>query len=993
MMSALPQRMLEKGDRVHGFSVSQVTPLGDLQLVAYELSHEKSGARVLHLHGEDRENLFAIALATPPPDNTGLPHILEHTVLCGSRKYPVKDPFVELLKTSLATFLNAMTYPDKTVYPCASMNERDFFNIADVYCDAVFNPLLSKIHFMQEGYHLEFADPEDPDSPLVIKGIVYNEMKGAYSDLDTLIQRHVRMSLFPDNAYGLDSGGDPEVLPSLTYERFVEFHRTYYHPANSRIFLYGHIPTERHLEFLDRNYLSGYGRIAIDTSIKEQPKWGEPRRKTVVYPLGRSQEPARKAAVVLAFFTNQVTDQLRSLCMHVLDSYLLDNAASPLRKALIDSGLGEELTESGYSSDQRDAFFTVGLKGTEPEHTDAIADLVRATCGEVVRKGLERKKLEAAFHRLELSCREIRPMYPLQLMHRAYSGWLYGMDPVLAIRLSEQLAELRTRYEADPMFFERALDEMIVQNPHYTVLTFVPDKEYLLEKERALRRELEVRKASLGPGQREALLEEAREIAAIQCAPNPPEARASLPRLSLEDVDQEPAELATTAEEVCGRPLLWTDMFSNGVSYIAVAFDLRGIDDDLVDYLPLFADALRKMGAAGLSYEEMAEREALASGGVDTSIAWGGTVEDCRAFEPYLVVTANSLDPKLPDMLGVVSDRLLALDLSDRDRLEDVILQGRMHRASDIVPRGNAYAALYAARHLNANCAFAERVAGITQVRTYDRLARIFDRDHEGIVRRLERIGEFLAARERVTVSCLTGERGRGVVEGWMEKLLGGMAGARSEPEPTGALEVDAGARPRREGVAAATEVSFAATVVPAVAAAHTAAPAVLLLSVSLSFGYLWDEIRVRRGAYGARAEYHWPTGVLSLTSYRDPCIKETLETFEKVVQHAAEEMDLSETAVEQAIIGTIKVLDPPIRPPQAVGVALRRYLRRETPRFRSEFRKRLLSLRGDDIRRVAREIVAPSSRNACVCVLASRERLDAANALLKEAALSISDL
>ena len=264
---------LSKDDRLHGFVVSGVTPLPDLRAVAYLLSHEKSGASLLHLHNEDPENLFAIAFRTPPPDSTGLPHILEHTVLCGSKKYPVKDPFVELLKRSVATFLNAMTYPDKTVYPCASMNEKDFFNIADVYCDAVFHPLITEKHFKQEGHHLDFVEPGNPQSPLTIKGIVYNEMKGAFSDLDGIIQRKTGRGIFPENAYGLESGGDPEAIPELVYEQFVRFYETYYHPNNSLIFLYGSIPTERHLAFLDQEYLSGFERLAIDTTIKPQPRW------------------------------------------------------------------------------------------------------------------------------------------------------------------------------------------------------------------------------------------------------------------------------------------------------------------------------------------------------------------------------------------------------------------------------------------------------------------------------------------------------------------------------------------------------------------------------------------------------------------------------------------------------------------------------------------------------------------------------------------------
>ncbi len=990
MATNMPEVLLQPGERSHGFIVNRTTVLPELGMIAYELVHERSGAQLLHLHTDDRENLFAIAFATPPEDNTGLPHILEHTVLCGSKKYPVKDPFVELLRTSLATFLNAMTYPDRTVYPCASMNEKDFFNIADVYCDAVFNPLLTRIHFMQEGHHLAFSDPNDPDSTLIIRGVVYNEMKGAYSDLDTLIQRRIRQALSPDNAYGLDSGGDPEELPSLTYERFKAFYNTYYHPSNSRIFVYGNIPTVKHLDFLDRNYLSAYDRTRIDISIQQQPRWTEPRREVVRYPIGSSEPLTRKTAVVMGFFVNEVTDSLRSLTMHLLDYYLLDNAASPLRKALIDSRLGEELTDSGYVSDQRDAYFTAGLKGTEPVHTDTIVDLALQTCLDVARKGLERKKVEAAFHRLELSFREIRPLYPLHLMHRVYRGWLYGVDPLHYVRINEHLAALRTHYEDDPLFLAQALEEMIVHNSHYAVLTFVPDKDYLSKKEEAFRKQMEARKAALTPMERERLAQEAREILAAQNTPNSAEAIATLPRLSLGDVSQEPTELPTLRRTVGGRPVLWTDMFTNGISYLSLAFDLKGIDEDLVDYLPLCAEALRKMGAAGLSYEQMAEREAIAIGGMEAHITCGGTVEDCMSLNPYLIVSAHARNSKFPEMLDIVYDRLLHLDLGDRQRLRDIVYQGRMHRLSDLVSRGNYYAALYAGRKLTANGAFAERVGGISQVRTYNRCAERFDQEYDDIVEKLQRICTLLRAKERITASCVIEHAGWPCLEQWFDKLVTECCEDTSgSPSPPTMI---AAGPPTREGIALPTDVSFIATVFPTVPARHEAAPVLLLLSVYLSFGYLWEQIRVKRGAYGARAEYNWASGTFSLTTYRDPCIRDTLETFDRVLDHVVYEMDLSEQAIEQAIIGTIKLLDPPIRPAQAVGVALQRFLRHETPAFRTHFRKRLMSLRGEDVREVVERLLTASYKKACVCVMAHRERLEAAHALMGEKGLSITD-
>lgn len=984
-----PPQTLSVGETLHGFCVEDVTALSDIRAVAYRLIHAKSGARLLHLHSQDPENLCALAFRTPPPDDTGLPHILEHTVLCGSKRYPVKDPFVELLKTSLATFLNAMTYPDKTVYPCASMVEKDFFNLVGVYCDAAFRPLLTEKHFKQEGHHFDLVEPGNTRSPLTIKGIVYNEMKGAYSDLDGLIGRETSKGICPDNAYGRDSGGDPESIPDLTYEEFIVFHRTYYHPSNTFIFLYGDIPTEKHLTFLDSAYLSEFQTISLETAISAQPRWSSPRRKTVPYPIGPNEDPARKASVCLTFLTNDVTEAIRSLSMNVLEYYLLGNAASPLRKALIDSKLGEELAPSGYADYQRDTFFTVGLKGTEPDRADAIVDLVRTTCTKLIKDGLDREKVEAAFHRLELSSREITGHYPLRLMDQVYRSWLYDADPLYNLRLNEHLAELRRRYGSEEGFFERQLAEMIVDNLHYSVLTFIPDTGYVARKEQAFRARMERVKKEKTEADLEWIAEEAAELDRIQSAPNSPESLATLPRLSLADIPKEPYELPTEVTEVSERPVLYTDVFSNGLSYVQIAFDLRGIAEELIDFLPVYADALSKMGAGDDDYVTMAEREAASTGGVGAGVSTGGRVDDPFHVQPMFTVSSKALDAKLPDMLEILSDRILRCDLTDLDRLKDVILQGRVHRRSSVIPSGNHYAALYAGRNLSRNRAIAERIGGISHVRLYDNLAGNFDAVRDDLVAKLARIRDFVLAKGRVIASFVGGKAQHST---FREHLAGMIEGLRDETPP----EESSGFQPNpalREAVAAPADVAFVAMAFPAVGAAHKGAPALLLLSVQLSLGYLWEEIRTKGGAYGARAAYSPQDGVFSLSSYRDPFIKETLDVYTRITNHIAHKMDLTPGAVEQGIIGTVKTIDHPIRPGQAVGIALARHLSGQTPEFRKDFRQRLLSLSGEEIRQAGLEVLASALKDAPVCVIASRERLAAAGRALGQDALAITDL
>ncbi len=988
MSAKHPTVSFSPGQNLRGFTVTDVMPLPDLRVVAQQFRHEKSGARLLHLQTDDPENLFAVAFRTPPPDDTGLPHILEHSVLCGSQKYPVKDPFAVLLQISLATFLNAMTYPDKTVYPCASMNQKDFLNLMSVYCDAVFRPQLTEMFFKQEGHHLDFADPENPESPLTISGVVYNEMKGAYSSLDGIIGRKIGADICPDNAYGRDSGGNPDVIPELTYDQFVQFHRTYYHPTNSLIVLYGSIDVTGPLELLDRHYLAAFDRLDVQTEISDQPRWDAPRRETVSYPIGPNEDPARKTAVVLTFLANDIRDAVDTLAMQVLEYYLFGHAASPLRKALIDSQLGEELTHSGYDHHQRDTAFSVGLKGSEADRAGKIEDLVKTTCADLARQGLDKDKVETALHRLELSACEIGSMYPLRLMDRVYQSWLYEGDPLHNLRINEHLAELRKRVEAEPGFLEARLRTMIAENPHYTVHTFVPDKDYMARREDAFRSAMDERKQQMSPAEREAIRKEATALRELQSKPNTPEDLATLPRLGIGDVPPEPYELPTRTESVAGRPCLLTDLFANGVNYIDLAFDLRGLDEDLIDWMPLFAGALTKMGAAGLDYAALAEREAACSGGTHAGASAGGRVDDAQHVQPFLSVQIKALDHKLEDMLGVLSDRVLRADFTDRDRLRDVILQGRVHRHAHIIPGGSHFAMLHALRHLSRNGELTERFSGITQVRQFDRMAERFDNDQDAIVERLQRIQRFVLARDRLFASVVADEPQQKTICGWLQGLTGELERA-DVPEASSDFTPEAGTR---EAVAAPANVAFVAAGLPALQADHPDAPALLLLGLQLSYGHLWNELRVKRGAYGAHAGYHPANGTFTFSSYRDPCIQETLDTYARVFDYVATDMDLSPAAVEQAVIGTLKAQDRPIRPPQAAGTALGRDLNGETPAFRKAFRQRLLSLTADDIRRASAEVLAPAFAQAATCVLSGREKLEAANKAL-DRPLAISDL
>ncbi|MBN2713919.1 MAG: hypothetical protein JXR97_15985, partial [Planctomycetes bacterium] len=597
-------------------------------------------------------------------------------------------------------------------------------------------------------------------------------------------------------------------------------------------------------------------------------------------------------------------------------------------------------------------------------------------------------KIESAFHKLEIKSREISGQYPLRLMDRVYNSWLYDGDPLHLLRLDSHLKELRRLFEEEKGFFENLLREMIVQNPHYSVLTFVPDNRYNAKKDEAFAGKMEKTKAGLSKEEMEKIDREARELEEMQGAPNTPEAIATLPRLAISDVAPEPIELPTKTLDAAGQTYLHTDVFAGGISYIRLAFDLSGIDDGLYDYLPLYAEAMSKMGAAGSSYVTMAERDAACTGGIGAGVTVSGKVDDPNFVLPLFTAGMKALDTKLPEALKVLEDRLLRCDLSDTERLRDVILQGKVRAHSSLIPAGNRFASLYAARNLSRNASLAERMGGISQIRFFDKLAAEFEKNRDGIIAKLAEVQEFLLAGNRITASVVANNGASEEIRNWLGATISGMKKAATCDESSEWTAVTG----TRTGIASPADVAFVARAFPTVGFDHPDAPALLLLGTQLSYGYLWNEVRVKGGAYGARAAYSGTEGLFGFASYRDPHIAQTLKAYDGVFDFIRNGMDLSADGVEQAIIGTVKSLDTPLRPEQAVATALSRHLIGNTPEKRGEFRSRLLSLKGEDIARIAGEVLLPQYKTSPVAVLSSKEKLTAASKSI-DGGIEIEDL
>lgn len=965
---------LTAGARAHGFLIERVTPMPELRATLVQAVHEDSGARLLHMHTQDDENLMAIGFRTPPPNSTGLPHILEHTVLCGSRKYPVKDPFVELLKTSLATFLNAMTYPDRTVYPCASMNRKDFYNAASVYLDAVFHPMITEMHFKQEGHHLGFQKKGDASSPLKISGIVYNEMKGVYSSLDGVMWRATE-GLYPDNAYGFDSGGDPEVIPELTYEQFRNFHRTFYHPSNAFFFFYGDIPTRDHLAFLQEQELKNYGRLEIETGISLQPRWTSPRNVTVPYPAAAEDKAGEKSAFLMAWLTNPLTDPVETFALGILSQYLLGHDGSPLHKALMDSGLGGEVAMSGYVPYRSEAMFGVGMKETSPDRSQKIEALALQTLRDIAARGLEPDRLESCFHQFEIQLRAMPQNYPLSLMDRVYNAWMYGADPLLLLRAREHMEELKRRAGQNPRFFEEILEKRVLNNPHRLSAVFIPDAQLVSRQEHACADRLEKTRAELSPQALERIAREEADLEKMQQQPNSPEALATLPRLRLKDVPEAPQVLHVDEVPVVGRPLLRPDIFSNGLCHVQVAVDVRGLAPELVPYLPIYATAVTSMGAAGRTYAEMDERETSLTGGISASVGLPGHHSSPHRWGAYLYLSTTALDEKTDGMLDVLGERWFLADFTDRKRLKDLIIEAAIERREAASEAGHVMALQYAARHLSDNAALVEQFAGLTQARLARTWAEEFNREADRIVDSLGRIHQALRESSRIHAACLGSDKPFESVcarfSDWLRAMPVG------DSATGGGAHHDASAR--LEGMAVPSSVAYVARAFHAVPASDPRAPALMTLANQLTYGYLWNEVRVKRGAYGCSARYDQGAGLFTLSSFRDPNIVETLGVYSRMADYVVKEMDLSDAAVEQYVIGAFKALDAPMRPARAISVALSRELTETRDADRALFRQRLLGVTGAALREAAEEMVRPALKTAPTAIVAGRELLDKA--------------
>ncbi len=954
----------------HGFELLRDEQIAELNTRARIYRHAQTGAELLSLESDDENKCFGVTFRTPPTDHTGIAHILEHSVLCGSRKYPVKKPFFELVKSSVKTFLNAMTYPDKTTYPVASTNLTDFYNLVDVYLDSVFFPRITPEILQQEGWHYELLEK---DAPLTFKGVVFNEMKGQYSSPDYLLYRAAQAALFPDSTYGVSSGGDPKYIPDLTYEAFTTFWKTLYHPSNARIFFYGDDDPERRLLILDE-YLSQFERAESPSQIAPQARFAAPRAVEQTY-TAPADGGARKGMVTVSWLIGEEQDMTRVLALDILSFILIGTSAAPLYKALMDSRLGESLTGGGYNDGQLQHTFSVGLKGIDPADAEQVEQLVLSTLQRLADEGIDVEQIESALNTVEFSLRENNTgSFPrgLSLMLRSMGTWLYDGDPLAPLRFETPLAAIRGAVERGDRLFEDLIRETLLANPHRVRTLLRPDSEQAEREAAEEQARLAEARAGMSEADLERIIAETEALKRLQEEPDNPDDLAKIPTLKIADLDRQSKTIPTEERTAGGAPLLFHDLFTNGIVYLDLAFDLRALPTPLLPYVPLFARALTEMGTANEDFVKLVQRIGRDTGGVWASPMTAAHLQTGDYLGRFLVRGKATL-AQAPKLLSIMRDILLTVRLDDQERFRQIVTRMKAGKESSLVPSGNAYARRRVAARLDASDWAEEEMGGISALFFLRELEKRVASDWPGVLAQLEQVRSHLVNRGALLTNLTLDEAGYKAFAPALDEFVAELPTADYTPATWHVAESAAD-----EGLIIPAKVNYVAKAVSLRAAGVAVGGAVSAVTRFLNISYYLEKIRVQGGAYGAGAGYDRSTGIFAATSYRDPNLLRTLAVYDGAADYLRS-VTLDPVTVERSIIGTVGDTDGYQLPDAKGYTAFHRRLTGVSDEWRQHIREQLLDASAADFRAFA-EAIEVAREQGIVAVVGSEEAINAAN-------------
>lgn len=940
----------------------------DVQSDGFILRHKKSGARIAILSNNDDNKVFYIGFKTPPEDETGVPHIIEHTTLCGSKKFPVKDPFIELAKGSLNTFLNAMTYPDKTVYPVASCNDQDFKNLMDVYLDAVFNPNITKYEeiFKQEGWHYELTGKDDE---LKINGVVYNEMKGAYSSPDEVLSSQIYRSLFPDNTYSKDSGGNPEYIPKLTYEAYLDFYHKYYHPSNSYIYLYGDMDVVERLEWLDKEYLSLYDYKKVNSEINKQPAFDEIKNVEAQYSITMDDTQENKTYLSYNRVVGDTLDEMLYQAFDVLDYALVSSPGAPVKQALIDAGIGDDVYGS-YDAGILQPVFSFVAKNANASQADEFESIIENTLKEVVKTGINKEALLAGINSSEFKFREADfGQFPKGLLFglNCLDSWLFDdMKPFIHLECLGTFAKLRKAVDTD--YFEKLIQEYLLDNTHGSSVTVKPKRGLGNEREEALAKELSNYKASLSDEEIKKLIEDTEHLKKYQEEPSSDEDLRKLPMLTRADMKKNAMAFSNIEDELLDVKVVRHDIESNGIDYISFLFDAGDFAQSELGYLGFFTNALGLVSTEKYSYTDLANATNIYTGGISTGTASHPDIKDRNNFVFKFEVKLKVLEKNLDKALELMEQMLLSSDFTDTKRLGELVAQIKARLQANLSSSGHLVAAMRSMSSFSRYALYQDELKGIAFYRSICHIEKELSESPKSVSDKLAAIARKLFARNRMLISFTGNNEAYGNAKPSLEKVIAGF----NKMSAIG-NQAEVHFNTAKEAFIDASQIQYVAKTGDFICEGYEYTGALRLLRIILSYDYLWINVRVKGGAYGCMNTF-LRSGESYFVSYRDPNLSDTLDVYDRIPEYI-KSFSPDERDMTKYIIGTFSALDTPMNPEAKGSRSLSAYLEGITYEQIQKERNEILNAQPEDIRRLA-DLVEAVLRKDSICVIGNENMI-----------------
>lgn len=940
----------------------------DVQSDGFILRHKKSGARIAILSNNDDNKVFYIGFRTPPEDETGVPHIIEHTTLCGSKKFPVKDPFIELAKGSLNTFLNAMTYPDKTVYPVASCNDQDFKNLMDVYLDAVFNPNITKYEeiFKQEGWHYELTGKDDE---LKINGVVYNEMKGAYSSPDEVLSSQIYRSLFPDNTYSKDSGGNPEYIPKLTYEAYLDFYHKYYHPSNSYIYLYGDMDVVERLEWLDKEYLSLYDYKKVNSEINKQPAFDEIKNVEAQYSITMDDSQENKTYLSYNRVVGDTLDEMLYQAFDVLDYALVSSPGAPVKQALIDAGIGDDVYGS-YDAGILQPVFSFVAKNANASQADEFENIIENTLKEVVKTGINKEALLAGINSSEFKFREADfGQFPKGLLFglNCLDSWLFDdMKPFIHLECLGTFAKLRKAVDTD--YFEKLIQEYLLDNTHGSSVTVKPKRGLGNEREEALAKELSNYKASLSDEEIKKLIEDTEHLKKYQEEPSSDEDLRKLPMLTRADMKKNAMAFSNIEDELLDVKVVRHDIESNGIDYISFLFDAGDFAQSDLGYLGFFTNALGLVSTEKYSYTDLANATNIYTGGISTGTASHPDIKDRNNFVFKFEVKLKVLEKNLDKALELMEQMLLSSDFTDTKRLGELVAQIKARLQANLSSSGHLVAAMRSMSSFSRYALYQDELKGIAFYRSICRIEKELSESPKSVSDKLAAIAKKLFARNRMLISFTGNNEAYGNAKPSLEKVMTGF----NKMSAVG-NQAEVHFNTAKEAFIDASQIQYVAKTGDFICEGYEYTGALRLLRIILSYDYLWINVRVKGGAYGCMNTF-LRSGESYFVSYRDPNLSDTLDVYDRIPEYI-KSFSPDERDMTKYIIGTFSALDTPMNPEAKGSRSLSAYLEGITYEQIQKERNEILNAQPEDIRRLA-DLVEAVLKKDSICVIGNENMI-----------------